>query len=86
MSDLDTNCIPMETTNQNIADECFNSLILNATNTIRRNKKRPDAFSLYEFIYEESKNPDITIKIMEKKSSLTNSSKVENKCPYWEKF
>ena len=86
MSDLDINCIPMETTNQNIADECFDSLILTATNTIRRKKKRPDALSLYEFIYEESKNPDITIKIMEKKSSLTNSSKVENKCPYWEKF
>ena len=66
MSDLDTNCIPMETTNQNIADECFDSLILNATNTIRRNKKRPDAFSLYEFIYEEPKIPTLRSKLWKK--------------------
>ena len=46
MPDLDTNCITMETINQKITDECLNNLTLNAINTIRKNKKRPDASSM----------------------------------------
>ena len=42
MSDLDTNCLTMETINQKIADECLDNVILNAVNTIRKNKKRSD--------------------------------------------
>ena len=45
-----------------------------------KNKKRPDASSIYEFIYKELKNPDITIEIIEKRlSSLTNNNKIANK-------
>ena len=64
MSDLDTNCLTVETINKKIAD--VDNLVLNAINTIRKNKKRPDASSIYEFIYKEFKNPDITIEIVEK--------------------
>ena len=42
MSDLDTNCLTMEKINQKIADECLDNVILNAINTIRKNKKRSD--------------------------------------------
>ena len=80
MSDLDINCLTMETINQKIAYRCLDNLILNANNTIRKNKKRPEASSMYEFIYKELKNPDITIDILEKRlSSLTNNNKIENK-------
>ena len=50
MFDLDTNCITMETINQEIADECLNNLILNAINTIRKMKNvlmLPPYTSLY---------------------------------------
>ena len=50
MSDMDTNCLITETINHKIADECLDNLILNAINTIRKNRKRPDASSIYEFI------------------------------------
>ena len=47
---------------------------------MRKNKKRHDASSIYEYIYKELKNPDITIEIIEKRLSfLTNSNKIENK-------
>ena len=66
-SDFDTNSLTMETINQKIADECLDNLILNAINTVRKNKKCPDASSIYEFIHKELKNPGITIKIIEKR-------------------
>ena len=46
MSDLDTNCLNMETINQKIADECLDNLILNAINTIKKIKKSPYASSI----------------------------------------
>ena len=72
MSTLDTNCLTMATINQEIADECLDNLILNVISTIRKNKKRLDASSIYEFIYKELKNPDIIIKIIEKKTIFLN--------------
>ena len=71
MSDSDANCLTMETIKK-IADECLDNLILNAINTIRKNKKRPDASSIYEFIYKKLKNTDITIEIVEKKTIFFN--------------
>ena len=79
ISDLDTNCLTMETINQKIADQCLDNLILNVIDTIRKNKKRPDGSSIHEIIYKELKNRDITIEIIEKRpSSLTYNNKIEN--------
>ena len=56
MSPLDINPVFQslggEMINQKIAAECLDNLILNAINTIRKkkNKKRPYASSIYEFI------------------------------------
>ena len=80
VSDLGTNCLTMESINQKIADESLGNLILNAINTIRKNEKRPDASSIYEFVYKELKSRDINIEIIKKiLSSLTNKNKIENK-------
>ena len=51
ISDLDTNCLTVEMINQKIAAKCLDNLILNTINTIRKkDKKRPRASSVYEFI------------------------------------
>ena len=49
-SDSNTNCITMETTEQEIADEYLDNLILNTINTIRKNRKRPDTSSIHEYL------------------------------------
>ena len=41
-------CLTIETINQKIPDECLDNLILNIINTLRKNKKRPDASSISE--------------------------------------
>ena len=80
MSDLDTNCVTIETFTQVIADEYLDNLILGAINTIRKSKNPPDAFSISEFMYEELKNPDLTTGIIEQRlSSLIKNNKIENK-------
>ena len=50
MSDLDTNCLTMEMFNPKIADECFDNLILNFINTIRKNQKHSDVSFIYKFL------------------------------------
>ena len=67
MSDLDANCKTMKMINKKIADECLNNLILNAINTILKNKKLPDASSIYKFIHKELKNTNITVEVIEKR-------------------
>ena len=49
-SDSNTNCITMETIEQEIADEYLDNLILNTINTIRKNGKRPDTSSIHEYL------------------------------------
>ena len=45
----------------------------------RKNKKRPDASLIYESIYKELKNPDSSIKTIEKRLSPLSSNNKINK-------
>ena len=49
-SDSSTNCITMETIEQEIADDYLDNLILNTINTTRKNRKRPDTSSIHEYL------------------------------------
>ena len=49
-SDSNTNCITMETIEQEIADEYLDNLMLNTINTIRKNRKRPHTSSIHEYL------------------------------------
>ena len=40
--------------------ECMNSIIINAINSIRTKKMRPDEDSIFEFILKNTENTDIT--------------------------
>ena len=53
MSNLNTDCLTMDTINQKIADQCLENQILSAINTIRKNKKRRATSSVNEFIYKK---------------------------------
>ena len=75
-SDSNTNCITMETIEQEIADE----LILNTINTIRKNRKRPDTSSTHEYLQKKLNNSDVTAEIIESRLSfLTKKNRIENK-------
>ena len=50
-SDSNTICITMETIEQEVASEYLDNVILNAINTIRKTRKRPDA--LYTNVYKK---------------------------------
>ena len=79
-SDSNTNCITMETIEQEIADEYLDNLILNTINTIRKNRKRPDTSSTHEYLQKKLNNSDVTAEIIESRLSfLTKKNRIENK-------
>ena len=77
-SDSNTNCITMETIEQEIADEYLDNLILNTINTIRKNRKRPDTSSIHEYLQKKLNNSDVTAEIIESRLSFL-TKKIELK-------
>ena len=60
----------------NILDD----IIINAINTIRKNKKRPDETSIYEFLNKNLENANPTkITINERLTSMSNNNRITNK-------
>ena len=79
-SDSNTNCINMETIEQEIAAEYFDNLILNTINTIRKDSKRPDTSPIHEYLQKKLNNSDVTVEIIESRLSfLTKKDRIENK-------
>ena len=79
-SDSNTNCVTLETIEQEIADEYLDNLILNNINTIRKNRKRPDTSSIHEYLQKKINNSDVTAEIIESRLSfLTKKNRTENK-------
>ena len=55
-------------------------IIINAINTIRKNKKRPDETSIYEFLNKNLENANLAkITINERLTSMSNNSRITNK-------
>ena len=79
-SDSNTNCITMETIEQEIADEYLDNLMLNTINTIRKNRKRPHTSSIHEYLQKKLNNSDVTAEIIESRLSfLAKKNRIENK-------
>ena len=79
-SDSNTNCITMETIEQETVDEYLDNLILNTINTIRKNRNRPDTSSIQQYLHKKLNSSDITAEMIESRLSfLTKKNKVENK-------
>ena len=79
-SDSNTNCVTMETIEQEVAHEYLDNLILNTINRIRKNRKRPDTSSMHEYLHKKMNNSDVTAEIIESRLSfLTKKNRIENK-------
>ena len=58
----------------------LDDIIINAINTIRKNKKRPDETSIYEFLNKNLENVDLTkVTINERVTSMSNNNRITNK-------
>ena len=58
----------------------LDDIIINAINTIRKNKKRPDETSIYKFLNKNLENANLTkITIDERLTSMSNNNRVINK-------
>ena len=77
-SDSNTNCITIETIEQEIADEYLDNLILNTINTIKKNRKRLDTSSIHESLKKKLNNSDVTAEIIESRLSFL-TKKIELK-------
>ena len=58
----------------------LDDIIINAINTIRKNKKQPDETSIYEFLNKKLENANLTkITINERLTSMSNNNRITNK-------
>ena len=80
MDDDDTNCIAMETLEEAITNDALDDLLLNAIKSIRNNKKRPDCYSIYDYLSKSLSNSDITKQLISSRLTyLTENNKLKNK-------
>ena len=62
------------------AVNALGDIIINAINTIRKNKNRPDETSIYEFLNKNLENANVTkIAINERLTSMSNNNRITNK-------
>ena len=58
----------------------LDDIIINAINTIRKNKKRPDETSIYEFLNKNFENANLTkVTINERLTSMLSNNRITNK-------
>ena len=80
MDDDDTNCIAMETLEEAITNDALDDLLLNAIKSLRNDKKRPDCYSIYDFLSKSLSNSDITKQLISSRLTyLTKNNKLKNK-------
>ena len=73
MADAELNYVSMDSNEALTAVNVLDNTIVNVINTIRKNKKRPDATSIYEFLNKNLENAKLTKTIIDER--LTFMSK-----------
>ena len=76
MANTVLNNVSMDSIKDLTAVNVFDDITINAINTIRKNKKRPDETSIYEFLNKNLENANLTKKTINER--LTSTSK--NNC------
>ena len=80
MDDQTPNDITMETIENKISNDELDNLVLNTIATIRKNKKRPDSSSIFDYLSKSLSNPNITEEILATRLVyLTKNNKLKNK-------
>ena len=59
MTNTELNNVPMDSIEDLTAVNVLDDIIVNAINTIRKNKKRPDETSVYEFLNKNLENANL---------------------------
>ena len=80
MDDQTPNDFTMDIIEKNLSNDELDNLVINAIATIRKNKKRPDSSSIYDYFNKTLSNPDITKEILSNRLLyLTKNNKLKNK-------
>ena len=62
------------------ADNVIGDVIINAINTIRKNKKQPDETSIYDFLNKSLESANLSKIIINKRlTSMSNNNRITNK-------
>ena len=62
------------------ADNVIGDVIINAINTIRKNKKQPDETSIYDFLNKSLESANLSkITINKRLTSMSNNNRITNK-------
>ena len=70
----------MVTIENKISNDELDNLVLNTIATIRKNKKRPDSSSIFDYLSKSSSNPNITEEILATRLVyLSENNKLKNK-------
>ena len=82
MANTELNSVSIDSIEDLTAVKVLNDIIINAINTIRKNKKRPDETSICEFLNKNLENANLTkITINERLTSMSNNNRITNKLP-----
>ena len=80
MANTELHNVSMDSPEDLTAVNVLDDIIINAINTIRKNKKRPDETSIYEVLNKNLENPNLTkITINERLTSMSKNNHITNK-------
>ena len=79
MGNTELNNVSMDSIEDLTAVNVLDDIIINAINTIRKNKTRPDETSIYELFNKNLENTNLTkITINERLTSMSNNNRIIN--------
>ena len=84
MANAELNNVSMDSIEDLTAVYALEDIIINAINTIRKNKKQPDETSIYAFLNKNLENANLTkITINERITSMLNNNHITIKLTSW---
>ena len=87
MTNTGLNNVSMDSIRNLTAVNVLDDIIITVINTIRKNKKRPDETSVYEFLNKNLENANLpNININERLTSTLNNNCITNKLTNGKKF
>ena len=87
MGNTKLNNVSMDSIEDLTAVSVPDDIIVNAINTIRKNKKQPEETSIYEFLNKNPENGNLTkIAVNERLTSMSENNRITDKLTSGKKF